>query len=172
MGTLVLIHCRTPINPLDGDPRWGNPSFIQGSIFPTFLLRNKLIYVSTNGANVFCFLSSLPLLPPATTAVFGSYLSSLYSEITLSLHCIAGAGLPNHMMGEVSWDPNRRRPWVSILSGLLLFNLLTYSLYDLQTFFCSYISFGFKHRYLAWENFSIQVYQGFKLFAFPGGNCS
>ncbi len=28
------------------------------------------------GANVFCFLSSLPLLPPATTAVFGSYLSS------------------------------------------------------------------------------------------------
>ncbi len=31
-----------------------------------------------NGANVFCFLSSLPLLPTATTAVFGSYLSSLY----------------------------------------------------------------------------------------------
>jgi hypothetical protein len=29
----------------------------------------------TYGANVFCFLSSLPLLPPAT----GSYLSSLYS---------------------------------------------------------------------------------------------
>ncbi len=32
----------------------------------------------SNGANVFCFLSSLPLLPPATTAVFVSYLSSLY----------------------------------------------------------------------------------------------
>jgi hypothetical protein len=27
----------------------------------------------------FCFLSSLLLFPPATTAVFGSYLSSLYS---------------------------------------------------------------------------------------------
>jgi hypothetical protein len=26
-----------------------------------------------NGANVCCFLSSLPLLPPASTAVFGSY---------------------------------------------------------------------------------------------------
>jgi hypothetical protein len=33
-----------------------------------------------NGANVSCFLSSLPLLlPPATEAVLGSYLSSLYS---------------------------------------------------------------------------------------------
>jgi hypothetical protein len=32
-----------------------------------------------NEADVFCFLSSLPLLPPATTAMFGSYLSSLYS---------------------------------------------------------------------------------------------
>jgi hypothetical protein len=31
-----------------------------------------------NGANIFGFLSSLPL-SPATTAVFGSYLSSLYS---------------------------------------------------------------------------------------------
>jgi hypothetical protein len=30
-------------------------------------------------ADVFCFLSSLPLIPPATTAVFGSYQSSLYS---------------------------------------------------------------------------------------------
>jgi hypothetical protein len=28
---------------------------------------------------MFCFLSSLPLSPPATTPVFGSYLSSLYS---------------------------------------------------------------------------------------------
>jgi hypothetical protein len=33
-----------------------------------------------NEANVFCFLSSLSLLPPATTTVFGSYLSSLYSK--------------------------------------------------------------------------------------------
>jgi hypothetical protein len=35
--------------------------------------------ITANGANVFCYLSSLPLLFPATTAVFGSYLSSLYS---------------------------------------------------------------------------------------------
>ncbi len=53
---------------------------------------------SINGINVFYFLSSLPLLPPAT-AVFGSYLSSLYSP-----NNIAVAGLSNHMMGEVSWD--------------------------------------------------------------------
>ncbi len=33
--------------------------------------------VSPNGENLFRFLSSLPLLPLATTTVFGSYLSSL-----------------------------------------------------------------------------------------------
>jgi hypothetical protein len=35
-------------------------------------------YTEPNGANVFYFLSSLPL-PPITSAVFGSYLSSLFS---------------------------------------------------------------------------------------------
>jgi hypothetical protein len=49
-------------------------------------------------ADVFCFLSSLPLLPQATEAVFVSYLSSLLSK----LNCIPGAGLPNHMIGEVA----------------------------------------------------------------------
>ncbi len=51
-----------------------------------------------NGANVFCFLSSFPLLPPTTAAVFGSYLSSLYCM------CIASAGLPiyKYIIGEVS----------------------------------------------------------------------
>jgi hypothetical protein len=46
-----------------------------------------------NGANVFCFLSSLHLLPPVP------HLS------TLNQHCITGAGLPIHLIGEVSWDP-------------------------------------------------------------------
>jgi hypothetical protein len=66
-------------------------------------------------ADVFCFLSSLPLLPPATEAVFGSHLSSLFSE-----HCIPGAGLPSHMMGEVAWDPKRRRPWTSYIQSSLV----------------------------------------------------
>jgi hypothetical protein len=35
--------------------------------------------MNRNGAIAFCCLSSLPLLIPATTALFGSYLSSLYS---------------------------------------------------------------------------------------------
>jgi hypothetical protein len=58
--------------------------------------------------NVFCFLSSLSLLHPDTTAVFGFYLTHLS---TLNQHCFAGTGLPNHMMGEVSWDPKRRQSW-------------------------------------------------------------
>ncbi len=33
------------------------------------------MYDCPKGATVFCFLSSLPLLPPATTTVFGSYLT-------------------------------------------------------------------------------------------------
>jgi hypothetical protein len=41
----------------------------------------------SNGANVFCFLSSLPLLPPSITAAIGSYLSSLYSSLTLYRRC-------------------------------------------------------------------------------------
>ncbi len=48
--------------------------------------RNIYTYIEErnyNGANVFCFLSSLLLLPPATAAVFGSYLSSLYFLLTL-----------------------------------------------------------------------------------------
>ncbi len=38
------------------------------------------ISLRPNGATVFCFLSSLPHKPPATTEVFGSYLSSVYGE--------------------------------------------------------------------------------------------
>jgi hypothetical protein len=50
-------------------------------------LLSFLTFFKANGANVFCFLSSLPLLPPATTAVFGSYLPSLFSQITLYRPC-------------------------------------------------------------------------------------
>jgi hypothetical protein len=38
---------------------------------------------------------------------------------TLNYHCAGGAGLPNHMMGEVAWDLKRRRLWVSYI-GLSL----------------------------------------------------
>jgi hypothetical protein len=53
------------------------------------LLHSKILYLYeyTNGAYVFCFLSSLPLFPLTTTAVFGSYQSSLYSELTLYRQC-------------------------------------------------------------------------------------
>ncbi len=50
-------------------------------------------------------LSSLPLLPPTTRAVFGFYICHFS---TLNYHCIAGAGLPIHMNGEVLWEPKRK----------------------------------------------------------------
>jgi hypothetical protein len=60
-----------------------------------------------NGPNLYCFLSSLPLLSPlATVAVFGSCLPSLL--FTHNKHCIAGAGLPTHMIGEVLCEPKRK----------------------------------------------------------------
>jgi hypothetical protein len=62
-------------------------------------------------ANVFCFLSSLPLLPRQC----GSYTCH---RSTLNKYCIAGAGLPNHMIGEVSWDKKK------MIMDLLVFNPL------------------------------------------------
>ncbi len=47
---------------------------------------------------------------------------------TFNIHCIAGAGLPIHMIGEVSWESKRRRAWApqySILSGQGTANRLT-----------------------------------------------
>jgi hypothetical protein len=35
-------------------------------------------------ANVFCFLSSLPLLAPATTILFGSYLSNYQHKVVIA----------------------------------------------------------------------------------------
>jgi hypothetical protein len=63
----------------------------------------------TNGANVFCFLSSLPLFPqpPRQCLDPTCHLSAL------NLHCIAGAGLPIHMIREVWLEPKRRRAWSS-----------------------------------------------------------
>ncbi len=53
-----------------------------------FYLNEKMSYLLCNGTTVFCFLSSLPLLAPATTAVFGSYLSALYFNITDTVSCV------------------------------------------------------------------------------------
>ncbi len=55
------------------------------------------LWFGITGPNVFCFLSSLPSW-------------HLYSKLTLY---IAGAGLPIHMIGKVSWEPKRRRLWAS-----------------------------------------------------------
>jgi hypothetical protein len=83
--------------------------YIRARFLPQYCIWNRwksnvdccLLTAEINGANVFCFLSSLPLLPLATTAVFGSSLSFLYSKLTLVRRC----GLAYQYDGEVSWEP-------------------------------------------------------------------
>jgi hypothetical protein len=52
----------------------GTNEDIQGLVWK---IKNPREYQYLKRGNIFCFLSSFPLLPQATTAVFGSYLSSL-----------------------------------------------------------------------------------------------
>ncbi len=73
---------------------------------------------------------------------------------THNQHYIASACLPNHMMGEVSWDPKRRRVWASkysILSGsghlgATMRNWQTYKLQDFQTYFPCWMCRQMKKR--------------------------
>jgi hypothetical protein len=44
---------------------------------------------------------------------------------TINQHCIAGAGLPIHLIGEVSWNPKRRRTRASLQSSLTAVHLGT-----------------------------------------------
>jgi hypothetical protein len=85
-------------------------SIVSGIEFQVKIMLRVLITHCQRGHFVFGFLSSLPLFPPPPhrRAMFGSYshLSSLYPK-----HCIAGAGLPIHVIGEVSWESKRRRAW-------------------------------------------------------------
>ncbi len=48
-----------------------------------------------------------------SSAFYEPYLSTLLPVIFLHLTNNCRAGLPNHMMGEVSWDLKRRRSWAS-----------------------------------------------------------
>jgi hypothetical protein len=80
----LKISCQTPFNEVPACVfhhfLYQNGRFSSGSISG---FSENFNSCSLTGANVFCFLSSLPLHPPGTTAVFGSYsysyLSSLYS---------------------------------------------------------------------------------------------
>jgi hypothetical protein len=71
-------------------------------------LRQKEIN-QTNGATESCFLSSLTPPPPSYqgSGWLLPVISLLYSV------CIAGVSLPIHIIGEVSWEPKRRRAWAS-----------------------------------------------------------
>ncbi len=69
-----------------------------------------------NGANVLCFMSSLPLLTPSHHSNV-SVLPVISLPLTNSVSPVRACPMPNHMMGEVSWDPHRRRSCYAILSG-------------------------------------------------------
>jgi hypothetical protein len=64
-----------------------------------------------------CFLFSVVFTPspPATTAAFGSYLPSLYSNTAPPVRACS-----TNMMGEVLWGPKRRRSWAALVHDLLL----------------------------------------------------
>jgi hypothetical protein len=67
---------------------------------------------------MYLVLSSLPLLHPATTAVFGSCTCTFHLS-TLNKHLIVGAGFPIHMIGEVYLEPKKdERMPLSIQSSL------------------------------------------------------
>jgi hypothetical protein len=72
---------------------------------PLFIVCIKVIKVSLSVAKdwpfVFCRLCPFSPQLPQQCWTPTCHLS------TLNLHCVAGAGLPIHMIGEVSWEPKR-----------------------------------------------------------------
>jgi hypothetical protein len=68
--------------------------------------------IGSNRANAFCFLSSLPLLPPATTC-----LAPICHPSSLNLHCIAGAGLSIYIIviGERGFMGAKKKTSVLLL---------------------------------------------------------
>jgi hypothetical protein len=83
-------------------------TLIEGAYIGANIVQFNMVWPQRGQCTVFCFLSSLPLLPQPPRQCLGPtcHLS------TLNKYFIAGADLPNHMMGEVSWDPKRRRLYV------------------------------------------------------------
>jgi hypothetical protein len=78
-------------------------------LYPPTFLPSSYVRQCTNSANAFVFCRLYHFYPQPPRQCLGPIFLS-----ALSLHCIAGAVLPNHMMmGEVSWDPKRRRSWAS-----------------------------------------------------------
>ncbi len=71
----------------------------------------------TTGPMYFVFSRLYPSFPQPPR----QFLAPTWHLSTLNKHCIASAGLPIHMFGEVSWDPIRRK---KMFVGLLVFNPL------------------------------------------------
>jgi hypothetical protein len=118
-------------------------------------LLGERAFPAINGANVFCFLSSLPLLPPATTAVFGSscHLSNL------NYLCVAGKNI-NPLAGEKMTDKKaavnikiQSAPSIDLATTIHVREFtLRSSFSGVQTFKNEEILFdiyyNFKHRYI------------------------
>ncbi len=79
-----------------------------------------VLCILPNGANVFCFLSSLPLLPPPPH--HGSiWVLPVISLLLANTETRCGLGYPYGGRGLVLWDQRRRRVWaLSIQSSLIL----------------------------------------------------
>jgi hypothetical protein len=71
---------------------------------------------------VFCFLSSLPLLTPASTAVFGSSLSSLYYDCIAQRGFFIGIADPYDWRGCVG-AKNKTSVVLSVLNSSMVLGL-------------------------------------------------
>ncbi len=68
-----------------------------------------------------CILFSV-VFTPSSPRNLGSFRALPVLPLFLTNTANASAGLTNHMMGEVSWDPKRRRQWASQQSILSAFS--------------------------------------------------
>jgi hypothetical protein len=108
----VLVCLRAPyFDGILGVPRW--------SVFHCILTCLHWVGETTGTREatgpmyfVFCRLYLSSPKPPRQCLSPTCHLSSL------NQHWIGGAGLPIHMIGEVSWEPKRRRAWASRYSIL------------------------------------------------------
>ncbi len=90
----------------------GNFKWRDFLLWTSYLFKRETVGQRGQGILFSVVLTPFSPQPPRQCGFYTWHLS------TLNWPCITDAGLSIHMMGEVSWDPKRRRSWVSYYSIL------------------------------------------------------